>query len=149
MSVIKLDMVTYTGIRYKLDLSLEYGHNPFKFNALFDTGSPYILTLSQYDASKMQIPFKNLPKGKIISLGSLKYQSYILKNKHVIMKDNENKLIRFNIPEIPILISTKKGQKALNEAYSMPSIIGLKFLEDNALSLHINGKVKTGYLQTN
>jgi len=144
---IPLKRINFGGIRYQLSMILNYGRKPFPFDVLFDTGSPFSLTLSQQDAYRMQISVKGLPKSRVISLGGLKYQSYVLKNKKLIMKDVEGKAIEFTIPEIHVLISTKKNSKSIQEANSMPSIIGLRFLEDNNLTLHINGKTKTGYIE--
>ena len=147
MTKIPLKRTFLGGARYQLSMILKHGRSPLSFDVLFDTGSPFELTLSQQDAYRMQISPKNLPKGGIISLAGLKYQSYLLKNKRLVMRDVNGNPVEFTIPEIPILISTKKGQKEKNEANAMPSIIGLKFLENHNLSLHINGKTKTGYLE--
>lgn len=147
MNKIPLEHSDFGGIRYKLSMLLDYGRSPLPFDVIFDTGSPFGLTLLPQDVLRMQISVKGFQKGGIVPLGSLKYQSYILKNKKLIMKDVNNIKVEFDVPEIYILINTKSDAKSMQEANSMPSLIGLKFLEDYNLSLNINGETKTGFIE--
>lgn len=64
---------------------------------ILDTGSPTTI-LGYFDALRLQIPFNNLAKTKIVRIGGRKYQGYEYNRITFNFKSEENKLISEEFP---------------------------------------------------
>ena len=93
-----------------------------------DTGSPTTY-IDSGTAQIIKIPFNKLNVDEaVVRLGGIKFSSLLIKNTNIKVKNDQDSLYTFNLPEIKVLTPTSNTQEAKNIAYSTPSILGLDFL---------------------
>lgn len=112
----------------------------------FDTGCPSTFVISEGEALRLKLPFSAMESKGIIAFGSLKYESFALKNLEITLRDKKDERVQLTVPEVSVLKSTKRDNKAAAEALQMPSLIGLDFLNVFDFSLHVFPK-KEAYFE--
>ena len=65
----------------------------------------------------------------------------------MLFKTEEEKLETITLPEFSVLVGTKKSNEGLQEAYSVPSLMGTDFLTINKLALYFNPSKDIAYLE--
>lgn len=122
-----------------------YGH----LDAVIDTGSPKTI-ISVSDAMRLNIPFKNLTsaspiqgfgKGNIPVLSMEKFPFSIRSGKGK-SKDLITSVVIVDVPTL-----RKLGENALNHALSLPTLIGIDFLDASGLKLFVDVKGGIAYLE--
>lgn len=115
---------------------------------VIDTGSPDSF-LSDVDVKKLQIPIKNRSiKGEIDFGGSRFKQISLPKFKiHLLSEDKKQKPLVLPSLSLSALKTTKCSEKKVQIAQTLPSVLGLSFLKEQKLSLHIILTENIAYLQ--
>jgi len=112
-----------------------------------DTGSPTTY-IDSGTAQIIKIPFNKLNVDEaVIRLGGIKFSSLLMKNTNIKVKNDQDSLYTFNLPEIKVLTPTSNTQEAKNIAYSTPSILGLDFLRENKLKFFCDVANDIAYLE--
>ena len=114
-----------------------------------DTGSPDSY-LSNKDVMKLQIPVRNRSVKGIVDFGGSRFQQVELPkfNMYLLKEDIQNKsYIELKI-SLLALKTTKISEEKIQVAYSLPSILGLDFLKEQKLSLHVILTENIAYLQS-
>lgn len=131
MGKIRLTKIDHGGMRHQLSMVLrakQYRINS-GIQAVFDTGCPHALVISEGEARKLHMPFSSMSKGdSVVGLGTQKYETFVVKNAELTLRDVDSKPVNLTLPTTYILKCTKRSQKALTEAYNSPNLIGLEFL---------------------
>ena len=115
---------------------------------IIDTGSPDSY-LSQKDVTKLQIPVSGKPsKGEIDFGGSRFKQIDIPKVTLYLLKEGkENRdYVKLEV-SLLALSTTKASLKKIQMAESLPSILGINFLKEQKVSLHVILTEELAYLQ--
>jgi len=116
---------------------------------ILDTGSSDSL-ISTKDAIKMQIPLSGKTSSGDIDFGGSRFEKidlqeftmYALKENS---KISEHITLKINLSA---LRSNKKSEKKIQVAESLPSILGMDFLKEQNLSLHVILRENIAYLET-
>ena len=117
---------------------------PIKF--VLDTGSPESY-LSQIDINKLQIPLGNKEVKDKINLGGSQYNTLPLpKFKFYMLKDNKSVLEKEGLT-LYALQSVTTSPSKIQFSQTLPSILGLDFLKEQKLSLHVILTEDMAYLQ--
>jgi len=112
-----------------------------------DTGSPNTY-IDNGTAQIIGIPFNKLKIDEVaVRLGGIKFSSLLMTNTSFKVKNDQDSLYTFKLPEIKVLSPTKATQEAKNIAYSTPSILGLDFLRENKLKLFCDLANDIAYLE--
>jgi len=112
-----------------------------------DTGSPTTY-IDSGTAQIIKIPFNKLNVDEaVVRLGGIKFSSLLIKNTNIKVKNDQDSLYTFNLPEIKVLTPTSNTQEAKNIAYSTPSILGLDFLRENKLKFFCDVANDIAYLE--
>ena len=112
-----------------------------------DTGSPTTY-IDSGTAQIIKIPFNKLNVDEaVVRLGGIKFSSLLMKNTNIKVKNDQDSLYTFNLPEIKVLTPTSNTQEAKNIAYSTPSILGLDFLRENKLKFFCDVANDIAYLE--
>ena len=126
-----------------------YPHCFGQLEAIIDTGSPRTV-LSAADACRLKIPFKNFQSTDPIrgygkgGCPALKINKFLARIKSL---DSKSKKLEFPITVIDFPTLNKLDAKTKNNAFKMPTIIGLDFLEFNKLSLFVDVKRGVAFLE--
>lgn len=62
-------------------------------------------------------------------------------------KTEERKIVQITLPQFAVLKGTKRTNAAVQEANSVPSLMGTDFLLANKLSLYFNPSLSIAYLE--
>ena len=120
-----------------------------RVQAIIDTGSP-ITILSAADAQRLNIPFKNFQSSSPIKgFGRGGTPTLSIDNFQISLRsfDNKRKSLEFPITVVDVPILRKFGEDVLNQAFTIPTIIGLDFLEANKFKLFIDVNNNTAHLE--
>lgn len=115
-------------------------------NFVLDTGSPdsYI---SYKDALKLQIPLDKQSTG-ITNFGGSKFNIISLPAfKFYLIKSDDNKITELESVQLSALKPTKTSKEHKLAFEALPSILGLDFLKQQKLSLHVILTENMAYLQ--
>ena len=126
--------------------SLRVRHRFMRF--VIDTGSSDSY-LSDLDVKRLQIPIKDRrPIGDVNFGGSTFKQVPLPKFKiYLLMEDNDkNDYLTFDVP-LTALKTTKMAEKKRKVTETLPSILGMDFLREQKLSLHVILTEDLAYLQ--
>lgn len=132
-------------LRFLCTYPRSFGH----VDAIMDTGAP-ITILSANDALRLKMPFNNLSGTKPIKgFGRGGTPALSLQNFQLTLHstENERKNLKFPIVLVDVPTLRKFGEEALSNALTIPTLMGLDFLETNNLKLFINIKNNTAYLE--
>ncbi|MBI2141451.1 aspartyl protease family protein [Candidatus Woesearchaeota archaeon] len=111
-----------------------------------DTGSP-VTFISQSDAFRLHVPVTSLPQLGHTKIGGSTYELRRIREIELLFKTEEEKLERITLPEFSVLIGTKKAVEEIQEANSIPSLLGTDFLTINKLALYFNPSKGEAYLE--
>jgi hypothetical protein len=117
---------------------------------VIDTGSSESY-ISMKDSVKFQIPLNNKKCTGEVDFGGSRFDKISLPkfNMYVLEEDNsKNKFLLLKI-NISALRSNKNNKLKLQVAESLPSILGLNFLKEQKLSLHVIMAEDVAYLELN
>lgn len=117
--------------------------NFLKTTFILDTGSPTTI-LSYLDARRLQIPFNDSAKTKIIRMGGAKYQGYSFNKTIFIFRSEDNKIIR---EEFPVCVVKPTSPKEQDDLSSFPTIIGMDFLKKKKYALFCDVDKGIAYLE--
>lgn len=120
-----------------------FGH----VEAVVDTGAPTTI-LSASDALRLKIPFHNLSSTKPIrGFGRGGTPALSLENFQISLHSTENqrKVLIFPIVIVDVPTLRKFGEDALNNALTLPTLIGIDFLESNKLKLFVDVSSNLAY----
>lgn len=110
---------------------------------ILDTGSPTTI-LGYSDALRLQIPFDNLSKRKIIRLGGRKYQGYVFNKLIFIFKSEDNRTVS---EKFPVTVIKPTSDKEKEEIGATPTIIGTDFLKNKGYKLFCDMARDIAYLE--
>jgi len=102
---------------------------------VIDTGSP-ISTLSAKDSQSLGLSLSQLPSCGITRVGGQSFELKRLKNAQMIFQDSHGATCRFVFSDLNATLPLRKSQKDRQEAESIPSILGMDFLETASLALY-------------
>ncbi len=119
------------------------------FEAIIDTGSPRTI-IGAGDAEKLRIPYHSLKESvSLIGFGRGSMPTLLVEKFIIVIKSEDgtskNLSIQVSIPNVPLL--RKTDQNMLKHAFTLPTIIGLDFLEFNNLKLFIDIIKNVAYLE--
>jgi len=120
-----------------------------RVEAVIDTGAPQTI-LSAKDAIRLNMPFKSFPSAKPIrGFGKGNTPALSIKNFQISLHSIENQRASFKFPIVAIDVPTlyKRGKGALDSALTLPSLIGLDFLDVNELQLFVDLNNNEAYLE--
>ncbi len=103
-----------------------------------DTGSPNSY-LSNKEVIKLQIPFKGQASEGEIDFGGSRFRKVSLpKVKMYLLGEDKqkNNYVTLNV-SLSALKTTKSSERKIQTAQMLPSILGLDFLREQKLSLHV------------
>ena len=110
---------------------------------LIDTGSVRT-TLSYYDAKSLAIDFAHLERARKRSLTYAGYvTTYRLRNAEFLSMTEDRRVVSDRLESIDVLSST--GNRMLDE--SLPSVIGMDFLNECSYALHVCPKREEAFLE--
>lgn len=119
------------------------------FEAIVDTGSPRTI-LSAKDSIKLRVPFENYPQAEALSgfgkgnVCTIKIDKFLMVLRSI---DGNSRNIEMPliVPNMPVL---RKGDtNTFNHALTLPSLIGLNFLEMNKMKLVVDISKGIAYLE--
>jgi hypothetical protein len=122
---------------------LKTPHKIVSANFILDTGSPTTI-LSYIDAFRLQIPFNNLTKTRIVKLGGRKYQGYSFDRLTFMFKSEDNKLIK---EDFSVCVIKPTSEKEEQELSNVPTIIGTDFLKEKRYILFCDMDKGIAYLE--
>lgn len=114
---------------------------------VIDTGSPDSY-LSDKDVRRLQIPIKDRSsKGEVDFGGSRFNQIHIPKiTMYLLKEDKERGYLTLDI-SLSALKTTKMSEQKIQRAQTLPSILGLDFLKEQKISLHVILTENLAYLE--
>ena len=102
---------------------------------VMDTGSPDSY-LSDKDVLRLQIPISDKQSKEEVNVGGSRFKVVVLpKFKTYLLEENKNH-VDLDI-SLSALKTTKTSLKKIQTAQMLPSILGLDFLKEQKLSLHV------------
>lgn len=114
---------------------------------VIDTGSPESY-LSDKDVRTLQVPIKDrIVKGEVDVGGSRFKQVVLPKVKMYLLLEDKEKAPHTLDVTLSALKTTKTSQRKILIAQTLPSILGLDFLKEQKLSLHLILTENLVYLQ--
>lgn len=115
---------------------------------IIDTGSPDSY-FSQKDTVRLQIPVKGKPSFGEVDFGGSRFEQIRLpKFKLYLLKECKEKHEYLETyAELSALKTTKASEKKIIIAQQLPSILGMDFLKQRKLSLHVILTEDIAYLQ--
>lgn len=117
-----------------------------RINFYVDTGSNETF-ISQSDASRLQAPVNTLPSLRHAKIGGSTYELKGMKEADLYFRTEENKAEKISLPEFSVMVGTKKTAEGIEEANSIPSLMGIDFLLINKLALYFNPSINVAYLE--
>ena len=114
---------------------------------VIDTGSQESY-LSDKEIRKFQISISDRPIGGQVNFGGSTY-NYVkipMVSLYLLQEDKEKGYHTFNI-NLSALITTKLAEKKVQMAQALPSILGMDFLRDQKIALHVIMAENLAYLE--
>lgn len=124
-------------------------HSFGNFEAFIDTGSPRTI-ISAVDAEKLNIPFSNLKSSQpIVGFGKGNVPTLAIDKFNLFIRNSEGLTKQLIIPVVIADVSTmrKMDQKILDHARTIPSLIGMDFLEINNFKLFVDLSENEAYFE--
>lgn len=114
---------------------------------VIDTGSPYSF-LNETEIHRLQIPIKDRISREEINIGGSHYQSIGLPKitMYLLTEDHPNKHVSF-LTSLQVLKTTRQSTEKIQTAQALPSILGMDFLFEQKISLHVIPTENLAYLQ--
>ncbi len=114
---------------------------------VIDTGSPNSY-LSDVEVRRLQIPIKDSESNEEVDFGGSRFkQIYLPKIKMYLLKEGTGKEYFSFDASLSALKTTKTSMKKIQAAQTLPSILGLAFLREQKLSLHVILTEELAYLE--
>ncbi len=114
---------------------------------VIDTGSPDSY-LSDKDVRRLQVPIKERSFKCEVDFGGSRYKQISLpKITMYLLKEDKGKGYHRLDVSLSALKTTKLSEKKIVMAQALPSILGLDFLKEQKISLHVVLKEKLAYLE--
>ena len=110
-----------------------------------DTGSPNSF-FSQAEVKKFNIPMKALKDEGYLFFGGSKHRVKTASSIQLFVINDQHQKKEF-IQDIGAIETTKKTVKNIQIAETLPSVIGMDFLKQQKLSLHVYPSEKIAYLE--
>lgn len=114
---------------------------------VIDTGSPDSY-LSDKDVRRLQIRFKDKPSKGNVDFGGSRFKQISLPKiqMHLLKEDKSQDYYTLDI-SISALKTNKLSESKVQRAQTLPSILGLDFLRDQKMSLHVVLSEELAYLE--
>ena len=115
---------------------------------VIDTGSSESY-IGQRDSTKLQIPVKDKRDNGIIAFGGSQYKKIKIPSFtfYILKQDNQkNDYLTLKV-DMYTLKTSKTSQEKIQAADALPSILGLDFLKNQKLSLHVILTEDLAYLE--
>ena len=128
--------------------SHKYRIRPMPIWVLVDTGSPWA-SITPDDAMKLNIPIFALKvdtKYPSIIFAGDKFRRLILPDVSLMIRDETEKTITFNLPSVSVLSPTKKIPP--EKFRGIPSVLGTDFINTEGFCLHFNPSKKEAFLSS-
>lgn len=119
------------------------------FEAFIDTGSPRTI-ISAVDAEKLMIPFNSLNETQpIIGFGKGNVPTLAIDKFNLVMRasDGQSKQIVMPVVITDVSKMRKRDQQILDHARTIPSLIGMDFLERNKFKLFVDLEKNEAYFE--
>ena len=114
---------------------------------IVDTGSQNSY-LSYLDVLRLQVPISEKPSDKEVDFGGSRFKQILLPTIKIhLLTDDKSTTLTLEI-NINALKTTKTAPKKVQIAESLPSILGMDFLKEQKLSLHIILTEDLAYLES-
>ena len=110
-------------------------------------GSSNKTFISQSDSFRLQVPLNSLQQLGHVKIGGFTYELKRIREIELHFKTEEEKLETITLPEFSVLAGTKKDAAGIQEANTMPSLMGTDFLLKNKLALYFNPSKNIAYLE--
>ncbi len=124
---------------------LRIAHRFIRF--VLDTGSPYSF-LSEKEVLRLQIPIKDRVIAGEVDFGGSRFNRVELPPVilHLLLEDK----IRYTSFDVHLkaLKTTKQSPEKRRTAQALPSVLGMDFLTEQKLSLHLFPSEKIAYLES-
>ncbi len=114
---------------------------------VIDTGSSTSY-LSDKDVRKLQIPIKDREINEEVDFGGSRFKQISLPKItiYLLKEDRTKGYLTFSV-SLSALKTTKMSERKIQSAQMLPSILGLDFLKEQKLSLHVILKEDLAYLE--
>jgi hypothetical protein len=115
---------------------------------VMDTGSPFSY-LSDKDVRRLQISIKDRPAKENVDFGGSRFKQVSLPElkMYLLEEGKETKNYTTLNMRLSALKTTKCSEKKIQAAQMLPSILGLDFLKEQKLSLHVILTEDMAYLE--
>lgn len=115
---------------------------------VIDTGSPDSY-LSDKDVRRLQVPIKDKTSEGEVDLGGSRFKKISLpKITMYLLKENQEKKEHHTLEiSLSALKTTKMSEKKIQMAQMLPSLLGLDFLKEQKISLHVILTENLAYLE--
>jgi gag-polyprotein putative aspartyl protease len=110
-----------------------------------DTGSSASY-LSDKDVRRLQIPMRNKAAGQEVDFGGSRFRQVILPSFRLHLLKEDNAVVGLSV-SLNALQTTKQSEEKRQIAQTLPSILGMDFLKQQKLSLHVLPSEGIAYLQ--
>jgi len=112
-----------------------------------DTGSPQS-AICEKDSLRLQVPFNRIHKSiRVWGIGGSSVEAKPMKNAIITFRDDNNKLVHKTIKELYACRTTKRNRAAIGKSRSLPSILGVDFLEEHRFKLVFDPVNLNAYLE--
>ncbi|MFH1420751.1 MAG: hypothetical protein ABIG30_02175 [Candidatus Aenigmatarchaeota archaeon] len=111
---------------------------------IIDTGSDTSF-IGGDDSARFNVPVDRLPLFKYVILGGTKIDLHLLKDVHLTFKNSESLPFKIKLAQFSMGKATWSRKSGFE---TVPSILGLDFLIENKLSLHLDVDKNEAYLET-
>ena len=114
---------------------------------VIDTGSVNSY-LSNKDVKRLQIPIKDKPAKEDVDFGGSRFKQISLSGItiYLLKEDKEKGCLTLNV-SLSALKTTKCSERKVVIAQTLPSILGLDFLKEQKISLHVIPTENLAYLE--
>lgn len=114
---------------------------------MIDTGSPYTV-IAPRDAMRFRLSMKGLARrpGHSIHLAGFKFKRHPMGETRLTIRTEKESPITVLSPCFSIIVPTKVNKKILKDVQSIPSIMGIDFLEEHNVGLYFDPIEKLAYL---
>lgn len=144
--IIPLEIIGGRVIANVLVTAPKYRVSYAQVSFLVDTGSSQSF-IGMSDAFKMNLPKNRLRFHSHPKIGGSPFEFLELQDVSLVFKDDKDIKISVKPEVLMAAYCTSKKAKAIEEAYAIPSIIGLEFLGEQNWSLHVNVRKSEAHLQ--
>ena len=133
------------GLRLRVLATIRFGDRPPVGVAfIVDTGSP-VTFVDEFISSKVRIYTKNLGFDHDALMGGAKVAIHKAGKAYLDFRDSGGALRRIGVRDMMV---ARTGWTRKEAIYSSVSILGLDFLMENKLALHINPSKGLAYIET-